>query len=99
MEKWNYLVVVFFVIFMIYEQNRRRKLAESIAKKWVLENASDLKIKDIKDVKASLLSWPVTVLVTAINLSGEQTAIKLKVGTVFGGVFMDKVKFVSTQKA
>ncbi|MGC0152774.1 hypothetical protein ACPRNU_09985 [Chromobacterium vaccinii] len=76
---------------MLLENSRRERIAREMAEKWLnTEHPGCV----IREMDSSAVTMPVSVIMKVRTPKNEDFEIKLKVGTIFGGVFMGKIKVV-----
>ncbi|WP_434634185.1 hypothetical protein [Chromobacterium sp. CV08] len=76
---------------MLLENARRERIARELATKWLNTEHPGCVIKEIEATK---LAMPILVVMKVRTPKNEDFEIKLKVGTILGGVFMAKIKVV-----
>ncbi|MBX9295705.1 hypothetical protein K5M33_15125 [Chromobacterium vaccinii] len=89
------LFMIPFFYYMYWEVSRRDKIARDMAKKWLETNHPGCVIKFMKSSKAHM---PIVVVLGVYTPKDEDFEIKLRVGTVFGGVFADKIEVVYVRR-
>ncbi|WP_047244124.1 hypothetical protein [Chromobacterium subtsugae] len=90
-----YLFMIPFVYYIYFETMRRDRIAREMADQWLKTNHPGCVIKSMKTSK---LGAPIAVVMQVYTPKDEDFEIKLKVGTIFGGIFAEKVKVVYVRK-
>ncbi|AUH51776.1 hypothetical protein CXB49_13580 [Chromobacterium sp. ATCC 53434] len=77
------------------ELQRRARIAQEMAVEWLQENHPGCVVASMK---ASMLLWPVRVVMQVYTPKDEDFEIKIKAGSFMGGIFNGPVEVVYIRK-